>query len=345
MKELDIFKVLKKRKRVEKEKKLKIAKMPLLTEDEKFKKKSKLKKIYLENTLSSEPRQSSSENISIGVYKTNLKKEKIKSSVGLTNSNRDKAITTNSSSAKSSSSSNHSYSTGSFSSSSYQSFSMSNNSAYSFKKETNISNFINQNNSTKKEVNVVVKTNFTMAGRKQADGSRATKEAVGSHASASLNYIENHGNRDLEEDAELSNLYDETGDRVFKDDFYGLRNSLEKDDEISAFRRVVISPKEDLTREEMKDLTLKTFQEFQEQTNKDLSFKFAIHTDTENIHAHVVIIGANADINFSKEQLGMFKDIAHNVTKEIEQERDLEKSISSQLSVSKETSKDIEQEI
>ena len=213
------------------------------------------------------------------------------------------------------------------------------------KKEQSISSFITKNTQPKKEVKVIVKTNFVMAGRKQADGSRATKAAVGSHASSALNYIENHGSRDLEESEELANVYDETGDRISKEDFKEIRSSLENDGEVSAMRRIVISPKEDLSREEMKDLTVKTIQDFQEQTGKDLTFKFAIHTDTDKIHSHVVIVGLNADINFTKEQLGMLKDIAHKATKEIEQEKSLEVSISKQLGVDTTMKKEAEQEL
>ena len=213
-------------------------------------------------------------------------------------------------------------------------------SAFNIQSGANKNVFMNHKINVTKGVNVIVKTNFVMAGRKQQNGTRTTKEAVGSHASAAINYIENHGGEDLEQDETVSNLYDETGNRISKEDFQKLRASLEKDGDVSAMRRVVISPKEDLTRDEMKDLTMKTFQEFQERTGKNLNFKFAIHTDTDNIHSHIVITGTNADINFSKKQLGMLKSIATERTKEIEKERNLEKSIS----IQKEIVKDIRQE-
>ena len=45
---------------------------------------------------------------------------------------------------------------------------------------------------------VIVKTNFEMSGRLNKSGKRPTSKEVGSHASASLNYMDNHGSKDLE---------------------------------------------------------------------------------------------------------------------------------------------------
>jgi len=179
------------------------------------------------------------------------------------------------------------------------------------------------NNKTNKNIKVVVKTNYVMAGRLKPNGIRATKSAVGTHSSSVMDYINNHGHRDLEVDTELSNIYNETGERLSKKDFYDLKKSFEKDNEISAMRRIVISPKEDITREQMKELTIKTLQEFQEKTAKNLDFKFAVHTDTEHIHSHILITGSNSDINFTAKQLKIFKESANEIAKDLELKKEI----------------------
>ena len=57
-------------------------------------------------------------------------------------------------------------------------------------------------------------------------------------------------------------------------------------------------------------------QDFKEQNGKDFEFKFAIHTDTEQIHAHITAYGSNADINFTKEHLQSFKEIVGEKSEE-----------------------------
>ena len=171
--------------------------------------------------------------------------------------------------------------------------------------------------------NVVIKSNYTMAGRLQK-GKRVSVKAVKSLSSASLDYISNHGNRDLENNEELSSLYDSDGERLSKEEFKELKKEIYQDNELTAMRRIVISPKEELSREDMKDLTLEIMKSFEDQTGKNFNYHFAIHTDTDHIHSHVVITGTNRDINLTKEQLQTFKDIASEKTLEMTKERDIE---------------------
>ncbi len=179
-----------------------------------------------------------------------------------------------------------------------------------------------------KGINVVVKSNYAMAGRLK-NGKRISTKAVKSLSTASLDYISNHGSRDLENSEELSSLYDNNGERLSKEEFKELKKEIYKDDSLTAMRRIVISPKEDIPREDMKNLTVEIMRDFEEQTGKNLNYHFAVHTDTEHIHSHVVITGTNRDINFTKEQLQVFREISEEKTLQYtkEQTKELEKNL------------------
>ena len=175
---------------------------------------------------------------------------------------------------------------------------------------------------------IIVKTNFEMAGRLNKSGKRPTSKEVGSHASASLNYMNNHGSKDLENDSSLSNTYHETGERMTKEEFKELDKDLK--DDTQAFRRIIIDTgQKEFNREDLNKLVRESMQDFKEQNGKSFEYKFAIHTDTEQIHAHITAYGKNSDINFTKEHLQNFKLIVGAKTNEIllnmqlEKERDL----------------------
>jgi hypothetical protein len=170
---------------------------------------------------------------------------------------------------------------------------------------------------------VIVKTNFEMAGRLNKSGKRPTSKEVGSHASASLNYIDNHGSKDLENDSSLSNTYYENGERMTKEEFKELDKDLKEDTQ--AFRRIIIDTgQKEFNREDLNKLVRESMQDFKEQNGKDFEFKFAIHTDTEQIHAHITAYGSNADINFTKEHLQSFKKIVGEKSEEILLDKKLE---------------------
>lgn len=181
----------------------------------------------------------------------------------------------------------------------------------------------NKQHKASKGINVVVKSNYSMAGRLR-NGKRVSAKAVKSLSTASLDYISNHGSKDLENSEELSSLYDSNGDRLTKEEFKELKKEIYQDSELTAMRRIVISPKEDLSREDMKNLTVEIMRDFEEQTGKNLNYNFAVHTDTEHIHSHVVITGTNRDINFTKEQLQKFREISEEKTLQLTKERTLE---------------------
>ncbi|MDN5100327.1 hypothetical protein O8C83_05785 [Aliarcobacter butzleri] len=175
---------------------------------------------------------------------------------------------------------------------------------------------------------IIVKTNFEMSGRLNKSGKRPTSKEVGSHTSASLNYMDNHGSRDLENDNSLSNTYHENGERMTKEEFKELDKDLKENTQ--AFRRIIIDTgQKEFNREDLNKLVRESMQNFKEQNGKNFEFKFAIHTDTEQIHAHVTAFGSNADINFTKEHLQSFKEIVGGksqeilLNKQLEQDREL----------------------
>jgi len=208
------------------------------------------------------------------------------------------------------------------------------------------SNKVNVQGST-----VVVKSNYKVAGRRYKDGI-ASRKSVGSHAAASLDYINNHGAGDLEQDENLSNVYDEYGERLTKEEFKDLIKSLKHDEENQAFRRSVISiDKEDLTREDLVEIVKNSMNEFMDKTENSFDFKFAIHTDTDNIHAHVIATGNAKDIMINKEQLLDLKlTIAEKteerlVEKQLEQDHSIDKIIEKFVEEDKDKSLTLNQQI
>ena len=170
---------------------------------------------------------------------------------------------------------------------------------------------------------IIVKTNFEMSGRLNKSGKRPTSKEVGTHASASLNYMDNHGSKDLENDTSLANTYHENGERMTKEEFKELDKDLKEDTQ--AFRRIIIDAgQKEFNREDLNKLIRESMQDFKEQNGKDFEFKFAIHTDTEQIHAHITAFGSNADINFTKEHLQSFKEIVGEKSEEILLDKQLE---------------------
>ena len=111
---------------------------------------------------------------------------------------------------------------------------------------------------------IIVKTNFEMSGRLNKSGKRPTSKEVGTHASASLNYIDNHGSKDLENDTSLANTYHENGERMTKEEFKELDKDLKEDTQ--AFRRIIIDTgQKEFNREDLNKLVRESMQDFKEQ--------------------------------------------------------------------------------
>ena len=197
---------------------------------------------------------------------------------------------------------------------------------------------------------IVVKSNYAVAGRRYKDGI-ASRKAVGSHAAASLQYMDNHGSKDIE-DAQLSSIYDENGERLTKEELKDLLNSLKNDEENQAMRRTMIDVgQNDLTREELSKIVRESISEFKELTGNSFDFKYAIHTNTEQIHAHVLSTGDAKDIMINREQLQDLKLIIADKTEQVIKERELsidkelEKMIDKTFEQDKDKSLTLEQQI
>jgi hypothetical protein len=171
---------------------------------------------------------------------------------------------------------------------------------------------------------VVVKTNYTFSGRsKSKKGKRLSGKEVIAKAQANLNYITRDGaNQDLEKE-NFSTLYNNTGQLLDKEEYAAFKSDLNEMD-ISGFRRVIISPKEELTRDEMKDLVTTSLRDFARETGKKANTAFSIHTNTEHIHAHVLIVSENFnDLKWSQNDLQHFKEIVAENTRELINDREL----------------------
>lgn len=174
-----------------------------------------------------------------------------------------------------------------------------------------------------KNQTVIVKSNYEIAGKLNKSGKRPNSKAVGTHASASLSYMENHGAKDLEYEEGLTNTYDQNGERMSKEDFGALKKEL--DEGISAFRRTVIDIGQDeLDREDLNRLVRESMQDFKQQSGKDFEYAYAIHTDTDHPHAHILSYGDSHEINMTKEHLQIFKEIVADKTEELLNDRTLE---------------------
>lgn len=169
----------------------------------------------------------------------------------------------------------------------------------------------------------VIKTNYCFSGHsKSKNGKRLNKAEVISKAQANLNYITRDGaNRDIDEN--LSMLYNRTGKMLENDEYSKFKSDL-KEMDVAGFRRVVISPEENLTREEMKDLIAMSLKDFSRETGKDADFVFSIHTNTDHIHAHVLMVSEHFnDLRWSQNDLQHFKEIVSENTRVIIDEREL----------------------
>jgi hypothetical protein len=170
---------------------------------------------------------------------------------------------------------------------------------------------------------IVLKTNFEMSGKMNKKGLRPTSKQVGTHASSSLNYMDNHGSKDLKKNEELSNIYDKNGDLIPKEELEQIKKNL--DNGVQGFRRTMIDVgQKDFSRDDLNKLVRESMQKLMEKTGKSFEYNFTIHTNTEHIHAHIVSYGKNSNINLTKEQLQIFKEIIGSKTNDILLEKELE---------------------
>lgn len=197
---------------------------------------------------------------------------------------------------------------------------------------------------TANNANVVVKTNYSYAG-KQRDGSFKSKKDIAGAVAASQSYAGREAAQDKEQqkDETLSNLYDLNGNRLSKEELAGKQQEL-KENGISAMRRGIISPdpKLGLSGEDVKDIAARTIKEFQYQTGKEFGGTIAVHGDTDTKHAHFGIHGDKKSIKWSKKELQKFKDIARTKTDELVKQKEAERELFKHEDKSQNTQKDKE---
>ncbi len=178
---------------------------------------------------------------------------------------------------------------------------------------------------------IVVKTSFNQSGYNKNTGKVVTKNQIGMHSANNIDYINREDrNKDIEEDSDLSNIYD--GEKqLSNEELKNIKEELAQDG-TPAFRRIIVSTGHEMSRDEMIDIVRNTMQRFQEETGKSFDdYHFAVHTNTDNVHAHININGSKSAINWSNEQLQMFKIISAEETKKALDERDSSHNIDRQI--------------
>ena len=182
---------------------------------------------------------------------------------------------------------------------------------------------------------VVIKSNFELSGLRKKDGTQPSKKSIGMHTAKALEYMNNHGNDDIKADSELSNIYNEDGERIGRSEFNQLQTKLENDG-LNSMRRTMISIGHSICREEYVTLIKDSIDTLKDLTDKNFEYKFAIHTDHDLPHAHVIAYSNNGkNILLNKDQIQLLKEIVADkaetlfVSKELDKsiEKDLEKTI------------------
>jgi hypothetical protein len=169
---------------------------------------------------------------------------------------------------------------------------------------------------------VIIKTNFKQSS------SGTNRQAIGKSAVANIKYIsrEKANEHEIDINEELSHLYDKEARRLSVDEEKELIELLETKGTTS-FRRITISPEKDTTAQEMAQITKRTLAEFEEKTGKKYEAVFAIHTNTEHTHAHILITSNKYNyLRLSKQELRLLRQTAIQKTNEIHKERQMEQS-------------------
>lgn len=193
-------------------------------------------------------------------------------------------------------------------------------------------------NSNGGSTTIVLKTNYAQTGFNYKTGKTLTAKQVGNHAAQAIKYIERESaSKDLHTEhvptEELSHLYGRDGELLTHEEHKELINHLEEG--IEAFRRFEFSPGVDMSREELVEAVSNALNTFNSDFGKNIETHFAVHTNTDHIHAHIFMEGSKSDIAMSKEQLQSFKV---NLGIEVA-------AVLNEKSLSKDFDKDLEKEI
>lgn len=197
--------------------------------------------------------------------------------------------------------------------------------AYSNSHRVNLYLSFSSASKSKQISNVVIKTNFKQSG------SGANRQAIGQGAVANLKYIArekaNSQEVALDADEHLSNLYNKNADRLTKDEERELIQSINGGG-ITSFRRIMISPEANTSKDEMAEIVKHTIREFEQKSGKTYpNAVFAIHSNTEHTHAHILIYSNKYNsLRLSKNELKLLRQIAIEKSNQIQREKALERS-------------------
>ncbi len=194
-----------------------------------------------------------------------------------------------------------------------------------FVKNTGIGNIKIVKTNSDKNIRVVIKTNYDIAHKNNS------REKVGKHAQNAFSYqsrdLEDGKNKTGERESETG-AYKENGQKMTNEEAKEYRKSLK---DVGGFRRIILSPdpKYGLTKEDLKDITEKVLEDYRKlNTNKEYKATFAIHTDTEVKHTHILLTSKKgSNIKWKKEDLKTFKEIARSRVEEKIREKEKEQNI------------------
>lgn len=113
-----------------------------------------------------------------------------------------------------------------------------------------------------------------------------------------------------------TNIYNKHGEQLTYENF----NNKKKDLKEKGARGVLsleVSPKDNLSLEELKAVVENTIKKMEEAIDKKLDWNFAIHTNTEHTHAHIDVLD-DKGLKFTKPQLQAFKTLIAESILEVE---------------------------
>lgn len=103
-----------------------------------------------------------------------------------------------------------------------------------------------------------------------------------------------------------TNIYNKKGNVSYEELNLLKKRNLDKG--VPFNLRLEISPKDQVSKEDLIKIVEDTLLKFEASSGKKLDYNFAIHTNTDHIHAHIDIAG-DKNLKFSKEELQLFKTI------------------------------------
>lgn len=114
-----------------------------------------------------------------------------------------------------------------------------------------------------------------------------------------------------------TNVYNKHGEQLTYENFNKKKKDL-KEKGIRGVLSLEVSPKDNLSSEELKAVVENTIKKMEEAIDKKLDWNFAIHTNTEHTHAHIDVLDDKGALKFTKPQLEAFKTLIAESILEVE---------------------------